>query len=70
MFIFAGCGAALTDRELKLTIVGIALVWGFSLMALIYTLGHISGAHFNPAVTIGLAAAQKFPILQVSDPDS
>lgn len=65
IFIFVGCGSALVDRERTLTIVGIALAWGLSLMALIYTLGHVSGAHFNPAVTIAFAAARKLPLMQV-----
>ncbi|XVE60490.1 hypothetical protein DITRI_Ditri05aG0133200 [Diplodiscus trichospermus] len=58
--IFAGCAAALVNKVQPLTIVGIALVWGLVLMAAIYALGHISGAHFNPAVTLALAAARKF----------
>nr|GMD32673.1 nodulin-26-like [Ipomoea batatas] len=48
IFIFVGCGSAIVDREKELTMVGIALAWGLPLMALIYTLGHVSGAHFNP----------------------
>ncbi|XP_065848163.1 aquaporin NIP1-1-like [Euphorbia lathyris] len=59
--VFVGCGAALTDRILQLSFLGIAIVWGVILMALIYAVGHISGAHFNPAVSIAFAAAQKFP---------
>ncbi|GMP80255.1 hypothetical protein CsSME_00035425 [Camellia sinensis var. sinensis] len=65
ILVFIGCGAALVDREKTLTIVGIAMLWGLVLMVVIYTLGHISGAHVNPAVTIAFAAAQKFPLIQV-----
>ncbi|GFY85837.1 NOD26-like intrinsic protein 7;1 [Actinidia rufa] len=65
VLIFAGCGAALVDREKKLAIVGIATVWGLVLMAIIYTLGHISGAHVNPAITIAFAAAHRLPLKEV-----
>ncbi|KAK1553958.1 hypothetical protein Q3G72_005826 [Acer saccharum] len=61
IFIFVGCGSALVDQVQKLTIVGIALVWGLALMAMIYAVGHVSGAHFNPAVTIAFTAARKLP---------
>ncbi|KAF5456165.1 hypothetical protein F2P56_025674 [Juglans regia] len=60
ILIFAGCEAALVDKIQTLTTVGIAAVWGLTLMALIYALAHVSGAHFNPAVTIAFAAASKF----------
>ncbi|XP_019175190.1 PREDICTED: nodulin-26-like [Ipomoea nil] len=65
IFIFVGCGSALVDREKELTMVGIALAWGLPLMALIYTLGHVSGAHFNPAVTIAFGTSGRLPLLQV-----
>ncbi|XP_030528435.1 aquaporin NIP1-1-like [Rhodamnia argentea] len=61
VLIFAGCGAALVDEVQRLTIVGVAIVWGLVLMAMIYAVGHISGAHFNPAVTCALAVSTKFP---------
>ena len=44
---------------------GIALTFGLGVMSLIYTFGDVSGAHFNPAVTIGFAAAGRFPWLKV-----
>ncbi|GJZ86307.1 nodulin-26-like protein [Tanacetum coccineum] len=65
ILIFTGCGAALVDRDRSLTILGIAMVWGFCLVALIYTLGHISGAHFNPAVSISFAASGRLPLIYV-----
>ncbi|KAI3733845.1 hypothetical protein L6452_13303 [Arctium lappa] len=63
ILIFAGCGPALVDRDQSLTILGIAMVWGLCLMALIYAVGHISCAHFNPAVSITFAASGRLPLI-------
>ncbi|KAF9687321.1 hypothetical protein SADUNF_Sadunf02G0081400 [Salix dunnii] len=65
ILVFVGCGAALTDKVQRLNMLGIAIVWGAVLMAAIYALGHVSGAHFNPAVSIALAVARKFSWKQV-----
>ncbi|XP_034689569.1 nodulin-26-like [Vitis riparia] len=65
VIIFAGCGCVLIDKKYRLTVTGIAVGWGMIVMVMIYTLGHVSGGHFNPAVTIAFAASRKFPWRQV-----
>jgi len=60
--IFCGTGA-MTINEVtggQVTHVGIAITWGLIVMAMIYAFAEISGAHFNPAVTIAFAYAKKF----------
>jgi aquaporin NIP len=60
--IFCGCGA-MTINEItndSISHVGVAIVWGLIVMAMIYAFGETSGAHFNPAVSIGFAFAKKF----------
>jgi len=48
------------------TLPGISIVWGLVVMVLAYSVGHISGAHFNPAVTIAFASTKRFPWKQVN----
>ncbi len=68
-FILVFCGtAAMAVNEVTggaVTHVGIGITWGFIVIALIYAFGEISGAHFNPAVTIAFAYAKKFPWKEV-----
>jgi aquaporin NIP len=65
--VFAGTGAIIINEVSHGTIthVGIALTFGLVILAMIYTFGDISGAHFNPAVTLGFWAARRFPAASV-----
>nr|GMD01722.1 aquaporin NIP1-1-like [Ipomoea batatas] len=64
--MFAGCGAAAVNADKgTVTFPGVAIVWGLAAVAMIYSVGHISGAHFNPAVTIAFATCRRFPCVQV-----
>ena len=61
--VVAGCGAVVTDatRDGALGTVGIGLVFGLVVMVMIYAGGHLSGAHYNPAVTVAFALGRHFP---------
>jgi aquaporin Z len=63
--VFGGCGSAVISAafpSVGIGLLGVAFAFGLTVMTMAYTVGGISGGHFNPAVTVGLAAAGRFPL--------